>query len=274
MARHRLSLTLGYITLALLLGACQAAKGSVQGRQLDINYAMTTGGGSTSVDPLNLPHGRYTFFSYADPPDCLKSVALIDHAGIVVADDVTARTAALAALPGTTLPPPNSVSNAVVPTMVQQELKSGRYQLKVTARTPSCAWQVQQILNYVLSDEPALSPVAAPSASNVDVVLGNSSTGLHFQIPTTGLYQVQWSVTPCDRYSADLIRSDGGTQHLGDGAAVGAPPGTVIGPQSSDSFAFLAAGDWTARVATKCYWRLEIRPQVGSMGGGTQGFAR
>lgn len=270
-----LRLTLGWGGLLMLLGASQACQQSVQGQKLDINYATTTGVGSTTVASINLPHGRYTFFTYADPPNCLESVALLDHAGKAISDDATQR---IATVP-TDLPPgapsiaANSLGMQMVPTFVQQELQSGSYGLKVTARTPGCAWGIEQILNYMLSNEAPLRPVNPPSAPNVNVSLGNSSSDLHFAIPVTGFYEVRWSVTPCDRYSADLVRSGGGTAHLEDGTAATVQPGSVIGPQSSDSFAFMAAGDWTAQVATRCFWQLQVTPLRGPRGGGSQGFA-
>jgi hypothetical protein len=161
----------------------------------------------------------------------------------------------------------------MVPTMVQQELSSGPYRLRITANGPGCAWQVEQILNYVLDNEAPLRPLIPTKAPTVDVSLGNPSTDLHFQIPVAGIYHVKWLVTPCDRYSGDLVRSGGGTEHLGDGVGVAAPPGGLIGPMGQDGPTFLGAGDWTAKVATRCFWQIQVSPWVGSLGGGTQGFA-
>ena len=106
-----LRLTLGWGGLLMLLGASQACQQSVQGQKLDINYATTTGVGSTTVASINLPHGRYTFFTYADPPNCLESVALLDHAGKAISDDATQR---IATVP-TDLPPgaPSIVANSL-----------------------------------------------------------------------------------------------------------------------------------------------------------------
>jgi hypothetical protein len=248
--------------LASVLGACQD---SVKGQQLDVNYATTTGVGSTTVNALELPHGRYTFFSHADPADCVKSIALLDKDGTAVVDDASQR--ARGSLP------PGAVVSQMVPTMVQQELPSGHYRLKITANGSSCAWQVEQVLNYVLSNEAPLKPLIPTKAPTVDVSLGNSSTDLHFQIPVAGIYHVKWMVTPCDRYSGDLVRSDGAREHLGDGAGAAVPPGMVLGPQGQDGPTFLGAGDWTATVATRCFWQIQVSPWVGSLGGGTQGFA-
>jgi hypothetical protein len=251
--------------VAVLFSACQD---SAQGKQLDINYATTTSVGSMTGAPLKLPHGRYTFFSDADPPGCVQSVALLDHSGNAVADDAAQRRAALNPPPGVQV-----VANQQgIPTMVQQELPSGSYRLRVTTSGAGCAWQVQQILNYILSNEPPLKPARQPAAPTLDVTLGNLSTDLHFRIVTAGTYHVRWSITPCAPYSGDLVR-DRNVEHLGDGNGVSLPPGQFMGPQTSDAPMFLGAGDWTAKVTTSCFWRIEVRPWLGSTGGGGQGFA-
>jgi len=249
--------------LAGLVGACQD---SVKGQQLDVNYATTAGVGSMTVNPLPLPHGRYTFFSHSDPPNCVKSVALLDQSGNAVVDDGSQRAQGSG--------PPGAVTSQMVPTMVQQELSSGSYRLKVSASGTGCAWDVEQILNYMLSNEAPLKPLIPTKAPTVDVSLGNLSTDLHFQIPVAGIYHVKWSVTPCARYSGDLVRSGGGAEHLGDGVGVASPPGGDIGPISQDGPTFLGAGDWTAKVATNCFWQIDVSPWIGSLGGGTQGFGR
>ena len=240
-----------------VLGACQ-------GQQLDVNYATTSGVGSMTASALKLPHGRYTFFSYADPANCVKSIALLDKGGTAIVDDGSQRAAA---------GPSASVLSQMVPSMVQQELSSGSYRLKVSANGPGCAWHVEQILNSMLSNEAPLKAATRTKAPNVDVSLGNSSTDFHFQIPVAGIYHVNWMVTPCDHYSGDLVRSGGGSEHLGDGVGAAAPPGTVLGPQGQDGPTFLGAGDWTAKVTTRCFWQIQVSPWVGSLGGGTQGFA-
>jgi hypothetical protein len=252
------------IACCALAGVLAACQGSVKGQQLDVNYATSTGVGSMTAGALELPHGRYTFFSYADPANCVKSIALLDKAGTAVVDDGSQRAS---------IGPPGAVVSQMVPTMVQQELSSGSYRLKVTASGTGCAWHVEQILNYVLSNEAPLKLLTQTKAPTVDVSLGNSSTDLHFQIPVAGIYHVKWMITPCDHYSGDLVRSGGGSEHLGDGAGAAVQPGTVIGPQGQDGPTFLGAGDWTAKVATRCFWQIQVSPWVGSLGGGTQGFA-
>lgn len=246
-----------------LLSACQQ---SVQGQKLDINYADTTGLGSVTGGALKLPHGRYTFFSYADPPDCVKSVALLDRNGRVVVDDASWRRPAPSPPPGA----PAVAGQQMVPTMVQQELSTGPYRVRVTAKN-GCAWEVQQILNYVLGSETPLKAAARPIAPSLDVRMGNATDDPHFHIDGAGIYDVRWSVTPCDRYSGDLVRP-GSREHLGDGSAAAVPPGGFVGPQGMDGPMFLGAGDWTARVSTRCFWEIEVSPWRGSLGGGAQGF--
>jgi len=253
------------IACCALTGMLSGCQDSVRGQQLDINYATTTAVGSMTASSLKLPHGRYTFFSYSDPPECVKSIALLDQQGTAVVDDGSAR--------ATGMGPPGSVSSQMVPSMVQEELSSGSYRLKVTTNGASCAWQVEQILNYLLSNEAPLKPMLPTKAPTVDVRLGNASTDLNFQIPVAGIYHVKWLATPCDRYSGDLFRSGGGTEHLGDGVAAPGPPGTLVGPQGQEMPTFLGAGEWTAKVVTRCFWQIEVTPWVGSLGGGTQGFA-
>lgn len=116
------------IACCALAGVLSACQDSVQGPQLDVNYATTTGVGSMTAGPLKLPHGRYTFFSYADPANCVTSIALLDQGGHVVVDDGSQRA------PG--FGPPGSVVSQMVPTMVQEGLSSGSYQLRVSATGP------------------------------------------------------------------------------------------------------------------------------------------
>jgi hypothetical protein len=252
------------LAAVISLSACQQ---SVKGRQLDLNYAISTGVGSMTGSAMSLPHGRYTFFSYADPADCLKSVALIDSKGTAVADDASQR--AIAANPPSGF---TAASTQMIPTMVQQELPAGSYRWRVTSNRSDCAWEVQQILNYIVSDEPPLKAAVPPSPPALNVTLGNSSRDLNFHIDAPGIYKVRWSVTACDRYSGDLV-SEHGTEHLGDGAGVPAAPGSYVGPQTSETPMFLGAGDWSARVTTHCFWQIDVTPWRGSLGGGMQGFA-
>jgi hypothetical protein len=263
---------LAYCVLAGLLSACQ---GSVQGQQLDINYATTTGVGSITGTAVKLPLGRYTFFTYADPPNCLQSVALLDHAGKPAADDASQRIATVPASfpPGVPTITANSLGMQMVPTFVQQELGSGSYRLKITARSSGCAWEVEQILNYMLGNEAPPKPIVPPPAPILDVRLGVISPDRHFHVDAPGIYKLDWTVTPCDQYSVDLARTGGGAIRLGDGQSMPAPPGGgIIGPQGSGGPIFLGAGDWTAQVSTRCFWQLTIAPWRGSTGGGGQGF--
>ena len=260
---------IGCWVLVAFLSACQQ---SVQGRQLDTNYATTNGVGSMIGTPVKLPHGRYTFFSSADPPTCVTRVALVNQDGTTVVDDASQRGTPGSAVPGSAAP--DALSMQTVPTMVQHELASGSYRLNVTTSLAGCAWRVEQILNYILDNEAPLKPFAAPSAPKLDVSLGNASTDLHFHVDPAGIYQVVWSVTPCDRYWGDLVRSDGGTLHLGDGVAEPLAGGTIVGPGTSNAPLFLGAGDWTARVTTRCFWSIQVTPLIGPKGGGTQGFSR
>jgi hypothetical protein len=251
----------------MLLGLLAGCQQSVKGQQLDIQYATSVGTGSMVGKVLQLPHGRYTMFSSADPPACVKSVALLDGKGNVVLDDAGERRAILGG------PPVVGAGNeGTIPSFVQQELRAGKYQLRVTANGSSCAWQVQQILNYILDDTAPPKPAAPRPAPSVQVSLGIASSDYHFRIPVAGTYDVRWTVTPCGPYSGDLLRN-GNVEHLGDGAAASAPPGAIIGPQGSDAPMFLGAGDWTASVKTRCFWHIDIAPWKGSLGGGTQGFA-
>jgi hypothetical protein len=253
----------GCVALVAISSACQQ---SVQGHKLDTNYATTNGAGSVTGAAINLPHGRYTFFSFADPPTCVKSVSLLNKDEASVADDASQRAAMLNPPPGVA-----AGSQQMMPTMVQHELPSGAYRLKVKTGSAGCAWRVEQILNYILSDEAPPKAAVPPSAPALDVTLGNSSKDLQFNVAVAGIYHVRWSVTPCDRYSGDLVRN-GSVEHLGDGAGMAVAPGSFVGPQTSDAPMFLGAGDWTARVTTRCFWQIQVAPWRGSTGGGGQGF--
>lgn len=262
---RRVGIRRALVSIAVLsvLTGCQQ---SVQGKQLDINYATTMGVGSTTSDALNLPHGRYTFFASEDPPRCIQGIALIDPNGSAIIDDASQRRPVPSPPAGVRMAP-----QQMIPTIVQQEFPSGRYRLRVKA-DDGCAWRVEQILNYVLSNEPPLKAAPPPAAPPLDVILGNVAPDLHVHIDTPGIYDVRWSVTPCASYSLDLTRP-GSVEHLTDGNAAPVPFGGTIGPMGGDGPMFLGAGDWTARVATQCFWQIEVRPWRGSTGGGGQGFA-
>jgi len=262
------------VAVLAVAGTLSACVDSVQGKQLDTNYATTQGTGSMTAPAVKLPHGRYTFFSYADPPMCVTRVALLDIHGSAVVDDSRDRVAAFNAPPAPGGPgSPSSVTLQSIPTAVQQEIQSGTYRLKVSATGPSCAWRVEQILNYTLSNEAPLKAAALPVAPSLYIKLSNISAALNFQIATAGIYHVQWSVTPCDTYSADLLRTGGGTEHLSDGAGASAAPGVILAPDSVEFPVFLGVGAWSATVKARCFWQIVVSPWLGSRGGGTEGFS-
>jgi hypothetical protein len=111
-------------TIALLT-SCQSQ--SAAGKQLDLNLLDTTGVGPATFS-LSLPHARYTVFSYADPPPCVKAVQLRDSHGRTVFSDAAMRGG---------IPPPGVRLSQMVPTAVQQELSAGRYSLAIRRRTPA-----------------------------------------------------------------------------------------------------------------------------------------
>jgi hypothetical protein len=185
----------------------------------------------------------------------------------VLIDDASERQALATPPPGVTV-----VGQQMMPTLVQQEIDSGTYRMRVTAAS-SCAWQVQQILNSTLSDEPPLKAAVLPSAPSLDVTLGSSGGDRHFHIETAGTYHVQFALTPCDSGSVELDR-DGQLEPLNvGGSSAGAPGPAIVGPIGSDAPMFLGAGDWTVNTSTHCYWAIEITPWKGSLGGGSRGFA-
>ena len=251
----------------MLVGLLAGCQQSVKGHQLDLQYATSVGTGTVVGNPLHLPHGRYTMFSSADPPACVKSVALLDAKGKVILDDAGFRRAMFG--PGA---PPNAANEGTIPSFVQQELPEGKYSLRVTANGGSCAWEVQQILNYILDDSVPPKPAPLRPAPSVQVSIGIGDSNPHFTIPVAGTYDVRWSVTPCGNYTGDLLRN-GNAEHLSDGTAASLPPGAIQGPSGSDMPMFLGAGDWTVSVKTRCFLHLDITPWRGSLGGGTQGFA-
>jgi hypothetical protein len=226
--------------------------------QIDRLVTVLTGAGTHTTRPFYLPHGRYTVFPTAEPERAARAFALLDQFGNGVGDDWSR------------FPP--DVMGLSVP-LVQHELNAGAYRLTIEATGPGCAWEVQVVLNSMLSWEapPKAWRPSLPPPSPITVRHGGPQ---EFRIARTGHYMFAFSIggfdgqpgTFPDRFcpfSLGLRAADGHRVHLGDGGET-----TARWP----SGLFLGAGAWTAEMETDCDWELTIKPRVGPSGGGAHWF--
>ncbi len=221
--------------------------------QMDRLIAKFVGKGTQTVDGLQLLRGRYTVFLHVDPRDGVTSFTL-DGAGFRVFDEWLH-------WEGLGCP------------LVQAEIPSGRYALTVATRHQSVSWEVQVILNSLLTwrrpPKPWLSRAAIPST----IALSKRSSR-ELVIPQTGTYDLDLVIDGFDgsvatlpeqfcAFNLGLRASDGHRVPLaeGDGKRMSWP-----------SFTFLGEGQWNVEMQTECEWSLTIRPMIGPSGGGAQWF--
>lgn len=222
--------------------------------QVDRLAAVHTGAGPTTTNRFRLPHGRYTVFAAYERPAAVTLFALADDQDRHLPDwsQIPVRTGEFTA------------------PLVQHELASGSYRIVIGTATPACAWQVQVILNSMLSWEapPRQWRPSEPPPSETRVGSGDEPI---FRITQTGRYDLRWTIGeapleghPIRPYWLNIRGSDGYVIHLG---------GTAT-PYRDDrtSGAFLGAGEWTVEIKTSFEWRLTISPVVGPLGGGARGF--
>ena len=226
--------------------------------QIDRLVTVLTGAGTQTTPAFYLPHARYTVFPEADPERSARSFDLVDQHGQGVHDDWTR------------FPP--DVHGLSVP-LVQHELKAGNYRLTIETDVPGCAWQVQVVLNSMLSWEgpPRAWRPSQPPPLPITLRRGEDPA---FRIARTGHYVFDFSLGGFDGqrgtfperfcpFNLSLRAADGHRLHLADG---------VENSTHWPSGAFLGAGQWAVEMETACEWALTIKPRIGPSGGGTRWF--
>ena len=226
--------------------------------QIDRLVTVLTGAGTQTTPAFYLPHARYTVFPVADPERSARSFALVDQNGQGVHDDWTR------------FPP--DVHGLSVP-LIQHELKAGNYRLTMETAGSECAWQVQVVLNSMLSWQAppkAWRPLQPPP----EPITVRSGEPREFRIARTGHYEFGFSIDGFDGtpgtfqkrlcvFNLGLRATDGHRLHLADG---------VENSAHWPSGAFLGAGQWAVEMETACEWELTIKPRIGPSGGGTRWF--
>lgn len=221
---------------------------------IDRLVTVESGMGSQVIDARRLPHGRYTIFINFDPADGGETFEVSRDPGNATEHDL------------------RRWGSPAVP-LVQTELPKGTYRFAVRVRSAGVCWQMQLVLNAMMSwatpPKPWRPRLAPPSLINL-----TNATEQRFQISQTGHYKMLLRV---DGFQADqktfptefcpfnlgLRAADGHRVHLADGGG-----NTARWPD----MAFLGAGDWTIEMMTKCEWQLVIRPMLGWAGGGARWF--
>lgn len=201
------------------------------------------GAGTTTSAAFPLSHGIYTLFAAYDPPAAVRAVSIVHDTGL-----------SLPNWPSIPAPPGD-----VTAPIVQQELDSGVYRLRVDTATPTCSWLLQLVLNSKTPEQAwrARRP-STPPPDEIVVRRGNPS----FRVADTGHYRVRWTHN-IGRYTLDLRAEDGHRIHLGARASAG---------DRREGAIFLGAGEWSAEMSTGADWELVLTPIVGPLGGGAQGF--
>ncbi|HEY7926883.1 MAG TPA: hypothetical protein VIG86_05605 [Candidatus Dormibacteraeota bacterium] len=221
-------------------------------RQIDRLVVRQRGAGTAATAPFWLPHARYTVFNDYDPAEAVESFAIVDQRGRRWPDWAA-------------IPAPVAVVTAP---LVQEELPAGLYHVEVGTATPTCAWDVQLVLNSMLALRRA--PRAWRSLSEVpEVITIRSSDAPVLRVAQTGRYDAVWTVGEAalrpaiHPYSLALRAADGHVVQMGAASASG---GRRVNPF------FLGAGEWTVEMITSEPWELVISPVVGPTGGGARGF--
>ena len=235
----------------LCIAACSSSPSSVKGKQLDFIVANKTGSGGKVIDNVTLPYGRYTVFTSADPEPCLQEVQVHNGSTRVAASN-----------------DPRG--------LVQRELQSDTYHLVIITASSACTWQVQVVLNSMLTDDSPPPRVHASEPRDRGIALFSSGTSqTRFHLSDTGIYEVAWHTssppgTPLCPWSLELTADDGHTNHI---AATSGSPAPHSGSSGGDEPHFLAGGDWTLSMGnTRCQWVAAISPWFGRLGGGAEGF--
>jgi hypothetical protein len=221
--------------------------------QIDRLVARHTSHGSATTPWFSLPHARYTLFVECDPPEAVQSLALhrrtsgpvpsLNAAGAERAGDVSAP-------------------------LVQQQLNAGEYRVEIRTLSAACSWDVQVVLNSMLSWRPAPRAWRAP-VPPPDVIVVRSGGDPGFLLSQTGRYEPEWTVGPSPPgykfvpHSLDLRAADGHAVHLGAGTTT---RGHRVG------LVFVGAGRWTVEMTAPMEWEFRLTALVGPTGGGAHAF--
>jgi len=219
--------------------------------QLDRMIHSLIGSGAQTTAATHLPHAKYTFFTWDDPPGCVQGMELLDAAGTVRAGH------AQLAAPELTL-------------VEQRDIPAGDYRVRTFTGAPRCAWMVEEILNRMQSDDAPPPAAPAPRAQAFSAIVSRTSTPI--RVPATGLYRVEMSVSAppgqtCS-YKLSLVTSTGDAEVVTPQHAVGGG-----GSETATSFLFLTAGERTVAGVPACPWEVSVMPLIGPNGGGVHGFA-
>ncbi len=223
------------------------------GRQIDRLVARFTGQGSATSARFRLPRARYTVFVSYDPADTARRFSISTESGQSWPD--------WSGLPA---------AGFVTAPVVQELLPAGMYHVEVETSTPTCAWDVEVVLNSMQSvgrpppewEQPSPPPAATTVRSD-----GPSSLSLG----RTGTYLVDWTVgddRPGPRrtihpYSLRLRAADGHAVDLGAASE---------GRDRRIDRVFLGAGEWVVEMETDVRWECVLTAVVGPTGGGSRGF--
>lgn len=138
---------------------------------------LKTGVGSTATSPFRLPRARYTVFVRYDPSEAVRSFALVDQS-----DHRAPDWSSIGA----------DVGDVPAP-LVQHELRAGRYRVELGTSSPTCSWQVQVVLNSMLSWRwpPRAWRSSLPPPETITVSGGQDPS---FRLAQTGPYDPSWTV--------------------------------------------------------------------------------
>jgi hypothetical protein len=233
-----------------------------QGKQLDILLRDVHGSGTSTTQLANFPHARYTFFTDEDPPSCVRLVQLQDQQGNFVAGDQVEQQS----------PPPDVVPEKAYPGPVQQDIPDGGYKVHIVAATPRCAWMIEEVLNSMSTEDAPPSPQPAVPAPAWAAHVDSTGPSTVIPVPLSGIYDVSLSGGNQSGMTC-VVHKIGFRNGTGDFESIlqfGPGGGHGIGMEEP---MFLVAGARTVAADTTCPWQVSVAPWIGTLGGGTRGFA-
>jgi hypothetical protein len=146
--------------------------------QIERLVVRHTGCGSMATGSFSLPRARYTIFVEYDPPEAVRSFKLVHQK-----DGPVPNWNGMGA---------ERVGDVLAP-IVQHELPAGSYEVEIGTLSPKCSWDVQVVLNSMVSWRRP-PPPWRPSVAPPDVVTVRSGDNPVFLLSQTGRYEAQWTV--------------------------------------------------------------------------------